>query len=215
MECPKCDKKLRHIGIDYDKPSAVHTCNSCGHEFQNAKVKALCVDCGYDNELHQLQSFSISNYELTPMGEHAAKYGMYEIHEKPVISKPKLISVPMFEMFRKQEIERLNNTDTISWEGSIKLNSEMIKEFGENQQQLIREEVQSIISEYLHKVDLITSASACWYRFILFDKDEEMAMKIGELVQTNVTKLLNDGLNDYTNNIELLLTSLKMENDSV
>ncbi len=215
MECPKCDKKLRHIGIDYDKPSAVYTCNSCDHEFQNAKIKALCVDCGHDNELHQLQSFSISNYELTPMGEHAAKYGMYEIHEKPVTSKPKCISLAMFGMFRKQEIERLYNTDTISWEGSIKLNSEMIKGFGENQQQLIREEVQNIISEYLHKADLITSASACWYRFILFDKDEEMVMKIGELVQNNVSKLLNDGLNDHTHDIELLLTSLKTENDRV
>lgn len=28
LNCPKCNKTLRHIGIDYDKPSVIHHCNN-------------------------------------------------------------------------------------------------------------------------------------------------------------------------------------------
>ena len=31
--CPKCHKKLRHIGVDYDRPAVVYTCNDCENSF--------------------------------------------------------------------------------------------------------------------------------------------------------------------------------------
>ena len=35
MICPKCELQLKHIGVDYDKPSIVYRCNQCSHSFQN------------------------------------------------------------------------------------------------------------------------------------------------------------------------------------
>jgi hypothetical protein len=211
LECPKCSKTLRHIGIDYDKPSSVYTCNSCDHEFQNPQIKALCVDCGCENELNELTGHLISEYELTSKGEHTAKTGIIESHKKPIKESSNSISIQVFEFFRSQEIKRLEHSATMSWEGSIKLNSDLVKNFSDFQKSSISKEIQEIISSYLNETDLLSSVSACWHRFILFDKDPILAEQTGELIQNNITKLLTDSLNDHTHNVELLLTSLKPE----
>ena len=36
LQCPKCDKVLRHIGNDYDKPAHIYNCNACNADFQEA-----------------------------------------------------------------------------------------------------------------------------------------------------------------------------------
>ena len=41
LECPKCDRQLRHIGVDYDKPSLVMECEN-GHIFQETEMKTFC-----------------------------------------------------------------------------------------------------------------------------------------------------------------------------
>ena len=38
--CPKCHKKLRHIGVDYDRPAVVYTCNDCENSFTSPITKA-------------------------------------------------------------------------------------------------------------------------------------------------------------------------------
>ena len=38
LVCPKCERHLRHIGVDYDKPSIVYRCNGCSLTFQNPNV---------------------------------------------------------------------------------------------------------------------------------------------------------------------------------
>jgi len=63
--CPKCDHQLKHIGIDYDKPSEIHTCKSCNHSSQETKMKAKCVDCQKENELEQLVTHEIFQYNPT------------------------------------------------------------------------------------------------------------------------------------------------------
>ena len=213
--CPKCEKKLRHIGIDYDKPSAVHTCNSCDHTFQNATIKAQCVDCGTDNELHQLTSKEICNYSLTQIGVNSAKSNTIQTENKVPTKTSKSIPIQIFEMFREQEIKRLQNSDHESWEGSIKLNSKLIQTYSDEQKQLIREEVQEIISGYLNDTDILSSSSPCWHRFILFDKDGDIANRIADVIQNNVKTLLSDNFNDNTHNVESLLTSLNPVKRSV
>ena len=29
LVCPKCNRQLRHIGVDYEKPSKLFTCFNC------------------------------------------------------------------------------------------------------------------------------------------------------------------------------------------
>ncbi|MGF1717948.1 hypothetical protein L4D08_24100, partial [Photobacterium chitinilyticum] len=46
MQCPKCSTKLRHIGVDYDRPLERYSCYSCYIRFIEAIVKVRCHDCG-------------------------------------------------------------------------------------------------------------------------------------------------------------------------
>jgi hypothetical protein len=40
LNCPKCNKDLHHIGVDYDKPVVINHCNNCDSIFQDIYVKA-------------------------------------------------------------------------------------------------------------------------------------------------------------------------------
>lgn len=43
--CPKCRRRLRHYGGDYDKPGSVTVCESCGSSNSDPAVGFVCFDC--------------------------------------------------------------------------------------------------------------------------------------------------------------------------
>ncbi len=65
LHCPKCNHNLKHIGIDYDKPSQVHQCHTCEHEFQFFSVKAKCVSCSNDQLVDHLIKKEFKAYTVT------------------------------------------------------------------------------------------------------------------------------------------------------
>jgi predicted amidophosphoribosyltransferase len=75
MICPKCEKSLKHIGVDYDKPSLIYFCRNCSDTFQDVMIKSRCTNCSSDMEIENLSGHSIYQYELTRGGEHAAING--------------------------------------------------------------------------------------------------------------------------------------------
>ena len=70
--CPKCKRLLRHIGLDYDRPSKVQTCNNCGAQQFNSAIKVLCANCGNIYSPSQLQRYDVFEYNFT-------QYGIQEI----------------------------------------------------------------------------------------------------------------------------------------
>ena len=77
LNCPKCSKNLRHIGVDYDKPSIINHCQNCNDVFQDYLVKAKCVQCKTDTDVQFLISKNISAYKLTKKGRTSAIGGIY------------------------------------------------------------------------------------------------------------------------------------------
>ncbi|MFI3323265.1 MAG: hypothetical protein SNI45_02355 [Rikenellaceae bacterium] len=43
--CPKCTRELRHIGVDYDRPTTSYHCNKCSINFSEAKMICECETC--------------------------------------------------------------------------------------------------------------------------------------------------------------------------
>ena len=75
--CTKCNARLRHIGIDYDRPLENYVCNACSAQFVDATTKIQCLACGQDSDpdkthvrlLHELHlSDKGSAYVLDPDG---------------------------------------------------------------------------------------------------------------------------------------------------
>lgn len=68
LRCPKCNQFLRHIGVDYDRPSNVYTCRTCNHNFLHTKMKVYCSSCKSVLRPYELLPIDLYNYEYTPEG---------------------------------------------------------------------------------------------------------------------------------------------------
>ena len=69
--CPKCNDTLRHIGLDYEKPSQHYSCNACNYIFAESKVEVQCLWCGMVCEPAKTVAKTVFRYELTPLAQQA------------------------------------------------------------------------------------------------------------------------------------------------
>lgn len=68
LRCPKCKHFLRHIGVDYDKPSSVYTCGECGDSFMYPNMSVLCTAGKQTYSTDELMPVDVEEYEFTPEG---------------------------------------------------------------------------------------------------------------------------------------------------
>lgn len=73
--CPKCNEVLRHIGLDYEKPTSHFKCNDCEFIFPDPVVEFQCLWCGLVLEINDSIEKLVYRYEISPLGEDAAKTG--------------------------------------------------------------------------------------------------------------------------------------------
>ena len=68
LRCPKCHHLLRHIGVDYDRPSVVYTCYNCEETFVQPGMSAVCTTCGNRADVSGLTPYDVTAFEVTPEG---------------------------------------------------------------------------------------------------------------------------------------------------
>ena len=68
LRCPKCHHLLRHIGVDYDRPSVVYTCYNCEANFVQPSMTAVCTTCDNRVEVSGLTPYDVTASEITPEG---------------------------------------------------------------------------------------------------------------------------------------------------
>lgn len=75
LECPNCLSKLRHIGVDYDRPLENHICNSCSGLFVEAATMTQCLSCDDKSKVEQLVARNIHQFRLGESGEFMYRNG--------------------------------------------------------------------------------------------------------------------------------------------
>lgn len=75
LQCPQCETRLRHIGVDYDRPLTQYTCATCHHAFIEAAVQARCLDCGAQADPAKLAVREVSTLRLSLRGRAALRAG--------------------------------------------------------------------------------------------------------------------------------------------
>lgn len=68
LRCPKCHHMLRHIGVDYDKPSSIFTCKQCDHTFMYPDMRVICPTSRKVFTTDDLLPVDVVEYEFTPEG---------------------------------------------------------------------------------------------------------------------------------------------------
>lgn len=70
LKCPQCHSKLRHIGIDYDRPLESYICNSCKSHSIETDAKATCMICDSSHKTEELVKHQIHDYQLSKKASH-------------------------------------------------------------------------------------------------------------------------------------------------
>lgn len=197
LNCPKCSKKLKHIGVDYDKPSVLHICKNCDNRFQDFNVKAKCMQCTFENAVETLVSKEISTYELTKKGEIFAHQGY--------VSTPKdiedIIGTVKFDTFKtvvKYEVERLRQTEGSSNIVAINiLNAgQFYAKVGTNAQRHLLKDIVSEIRSSIRSSDMITFYSSSVILVTMFEIPNKIALRIMDDILKLLDALIKNNFKD-------------------
>lgn len=80
LVCGRCLAKLRHIGIDYDKPLEDKQCLSCHHVFLDASVFITCLVCKHGMPPESLLTHRLYDYSLTDRGKNLIQGIEHELY---------------------------------------------------------------------------------------------------------------------------------------
>ncbi len=82
LVCPKCHVRLRHIGVDYDRPLESLACGKCDLWLVEGEVEVQCMDCGQLQQPGELIQQRVASLALSEAGRRVValprKEGMPE-----------------------------------------------------------------------------------------------------------------------------------------
>ncbi|MCH2234430.1 MAG: diguanylate cyclase [Crocinitomicaceae bacterium] len=201
LDCPKCNKRLRHIGVDYDKPSVLHTCNNCGHKFQDYNVNAKCMSCGQDQRAEQLAERTIKKYTLTKKGEMAAING-FVTTAKDIEEIIGSVKYETFKTMLKYEIERLRQTEGSSNVCAIKIDnpSQVYSQLGSDVQKDLLIEIVKVIRSNIRSSDIIS-----------FQNSSTIVLSMNEIPTRIAKKILSEIIDILKRLMETTLKSMEVQ----
>ncbi len=192
MICPKCDHGLKHIGVDYDKPSNIHQCRTCHFEFQQYSVMAKCTHCGHDQFVEQLFKSAYKSFEITQRGIQVVEKGKFD---EGISSKQNIEGTIEWSLFR----QNLIYDQAKGWDRGyvVKLNVEAIAglraQIGTNQYRRLLEELVQIIGASQRDFDYMTFHES-HLLYTLLQTKQRQATEIAQRTNFLLNHLLKDNL---------------------
>jgi hypothetical protein len=212
LNCPKCNKVLRHIGVDYDKPSVLHFCKKCDNRFQDFEVKAKCLNCDFENGLEALVEKEIKSYTITSSGENAALNG-FAASRKELEEIIGTVKYEFLELTIKYEVERLRQTDRNSNLGLIYLQNggALFSKISKDRiRQLLKEIVMSIRMS-VRPSDIISFKDSSSIYFSMNDLSTHLATILLNEIGENLQKLITDHFGDSDIKIQTFVEPMTRE----
>lgn len=208
MICPKCNKLLHHIGVDYDKPSVVYTCNSCGHHSQESVMQAFCFNCKTVQNVDALIEKKINTYELTVLGEEAALGGLApeEIREAEL---PGFVGFSTFNIFLKYEIERIRSSGKVSAIGILSLQTppNVSNNLGVKYQSVINE-IADFIKNATLATDILSFINNNSFLMVSPDTDKLRLEATLKNIQKSVQKLLDSNVEEANITVKIKASNI-------
>jgi hypothetical protein len=102
--CPKCNRRMHHLGTEFDRLGKAFSCRACGLISENPPVEAVCLACGARSRAEDLISVLVFSYVLTSRGAAAIRRGsLFDGDEETVV----VADAPVYR--RKVMLEFLDN----------------------------------------------------------------------------------------------------------
>ncbi len=212
LNCPKCNKKLRHIGVDYDKPSVLHTCLKCAHQYQDYSVKAKCISCQFDNPVENLIAKEIRDYTITRKGISVAYNGFIST-SKDFDDVPGTVKYDVFKIMLKYEIERLRQNDYTSNIGYVHISNagEIYSRIGMDRQKSLIAELIGILRHNLRSADFIAFYDASTLVLSMNEIPNKIANKILVEIANLTTGLMKRNFRNVEIEIKTFAVPLEIQ----
>ncbi|MEM9823804.1 MAG: hypothetical protein AAF985_22155 [Bacteroidota bacterium] len=214
--CPKCQKILRHIGVDYDKPSHIYGCNSCNDFFQNPVFTYLCIDCQDVNEVRHLQEYNIRKMLLTSKGKHLVLSGLPRKSYDQGRGEEEITGVYSYEVFQhilRQEQARAARNNSQSFFGKVKLIDPQLNKLSWRETKMLQNEINKVLKSYLKEYDMVASNNPGDYYYLMTETTEAQAQEIRGVIIYNLEYLVKSNIEDSQIKVEVELTQLRAETD--
>lgn len=207
LECPKCERRLKHIGVDYDKPSIIFNCNRCDHLFQDPIVKAKCNSCGSDIQVENLLKKNLKSYQLTSLGRDAA-LGKVIIDLKEFDDMIDVIDKEYFQRLLAKEIERKTEAAFDSTIASIKLEniSVIYEKIGNQKSKKLVRELFELVNSEINRSDEVVFQSMVNIWLLITEKGIQEASPVIDRIIGRIKDLVDDNYEGFS-----LLVSKKIK----
>lgn len=193
--CPKCNKKLRHIGIDHDKPSVICRCNNCNKNFQDAFVVATCLYCKRQTEMEYLVARNICSYSITKKGKYIATSRSFIFNE---VQLEGTSSFEFYQAFLSNQLAKIKNRiKTSSTAVLIRLDKmkDTYNRIGEEGQEQVISGITGVIREHIRSSDLISVENPFCIHVCLNDYAHTEIGSLIEKLLSRLSRLLKDNFN--------------------
>ncbi|MEM1324199.1 MAG: hypothetical protein AAGG75_28330 [Bacteroidota bacterium] len=198
--CPKCAKHVRHIGIDYDKPSHIYSCNSCSATFQEANFTSHCMDCGDIKDVRHLKEEAIERLHLTSKGEQIVLRGIPKVGEQQAKKSVKMVtgiySYEIFQHLLRQEEARIRNKGGQSVYGNVRILDEQLNMMTEEEVLMLQNELAQVLKSYVRDSDMISAHSPTEYHFLLTDTTIAESNNLKATIEFNFGQLISGNVKD-------------------
>ena len=196
LVCPKCDRALKQIGVDYDKPSVVHTCSRCSEQFQDPEVQSTCYRCEHTNSPDRQVERQIKEYEVTALGKETAMYGLSDSLLSILERESRVLDYATFQLIVESEAARIERYER-SMSSLLLVRVTGLKdlrmELGDRSQEVI-EEIATAFDNTLRSSDYLSSRDESLYMFLLTETNQSGARRAGERLENNIESVLSQNL---------------------
>ncbi len=195
--CPKCHRQLRHIGVDYDRPSVLYTCRTCGHEFQNPMVRARCFQCGAQHLVENLIEKVAKEYDITSKGRNAALSG-FTLTLGSLFHIEGVVDYATFKTFLRHEIERVRRSQRPSTLAYFEFTNfeELYLSIGDRRTRVF-EEIARVIRENIRGSDVLSYLNERTLLFLYPETPVEGAQVALQRITQFIHQLVRDNFQNF------------------
>jgi len=196
LYCPKCEKELQHIGVDYDKPSPIYDCNECGHRFPEPEVTTACYRCRRVTPPESQVQRTIKSYAVSPFGLNAARYGLDSLLVSVLQTRMQLFEYGVFKQFLAAEASRVEryppskSTLVVMFFDEI---DQIYLELGSRSRELF-EEIAVELSSIVRESDLLSSRNESLFLALFAQTSIEQVRPAVDRLRATVDNLLRVAL---------------------
>lgn len=199
LVCPKCRKALRHIGVDYDKPSIVNHCQSCDKSFQDLYIKAKCVCCSNDTEVQYLISHNINEYKISSKGASVAT-GALLLYSAKHLSLNGAVPFDAFKMMVHYQLERVRNTPYMkSFLMTLKFEkiSQLKDIIGIKSYEKLLENIVSLVRQHIQSPDFISVKDYNVLMICINDLNPSETVVLQENISSHICEMVKDNITGF------------------